>query len=270
MRTLVHLSDIHFGSIDPRTTAPVIRAVRDAAPDLVVVSGDLTQRATASQFSEAQRFLAQLPFPRLIVPGNHDIPLFNLIARFLRPLHNYRLYIDQNTEPFYEDGEIAVVGINTARSLAFKNGRINFRQITRVREKFCRIEKKLFKILVTHHPLNLPRDWPVRKAAGRARIAMESLASCGADLLLAGHYHFSHTGSAIAGYPIPGFNALFVHGGTATSSRVRGEPNVFNIIHIEPPLVTIDRQAWHPEADRFASSGRFRFELTADGWIEHG
>src|SRR4030095_274047 len=133
MRTIVHLSDLHFGRIDPAVVAPLIETIRQIKPDLVAVSGDLTQRARSHQFEEARAFLDELPKPQIVVPGNHDVPLHNVFARFLEPLTKYRRYITDDLQPVYEDEEVAIVGVNTARSLVFKGGRINESQVSRLR-----------------------------------------------------------------------------------------------------------------------------------------
>src|SRR5436190_11433609 len=113
MRTLVHLSDLHFGRANPALLAPLARCVAQSKPDLVVVSGDLTQRARAREFREARRFLDTLPSPQLVVPGNHDVPLYNIFQRFFEPLDKYRRIITDNLEPMHLDAEMVVVGINT-------------------------------------------------------------------------------------------------------------------------------------------------------------
>src|SRR3981081_2240663 len=105
MRTLVHLSDLHFGRTDPAIIQPLIGLVRTIAPDVVVVYGDLTQRARSEQFKEARRFLDALPTPQIVVPGNHDVPLYNILSRVLKPLRNYQRYISKGLEPFYCDDE---------------------------------------------------------------------------------------------------------------------------------------------------------------------
>src|ERR1700704_6778790 len=99
MRTLVHLSDLHFGRVDKQLIDPLISAVTEVKPDLVAVSGDLTQRARSHQFREARAFLDALPKPQIVVPGNHDIPFYNFLARFAQPLDNYRHYISSDLEP---------------------------------------------------------------------------------------------------------------------------------------------------------------------------
>src|ERR1700675_617851 len=131
MRTLAHLSEPHFGRIERATVRALIATVTEARPDIVVVSGDLTQRAKQREFQEASEFLDALPSPQIVVPGNHDVPLYNILARALKPLRNYQRYISNELEPFYCDDEIAIIGVNTARSLTLKNGRISHQQVVR-------------------------------------------------------------------------------------------------------------------------------------------
>ncbi|HYO64219.1 MAG TPA: metallophosphoesterase [Pyrinomonadaceae bacterium] len=266
MRTLVHLSDLHFGRTDESVVASLSRSVNELRPDLVVVSGDLTQRARRRQFREARAFLDTLPRPQIVVPGNHDVPLYNVAARFLFPLANYRRYITDDLEPFYSDEEMAVLGINTARSLTFTEGRINTRQVERVRERLCPYADETFKIVVTHHPFDLPEGHDERKLVGRAAMAMEMIARCGADLLLAGHLHVSHTGHTARRYKIRGHSALVVHAGTATSTRQRGETNAFNVVRLRHPHISVERHAWRPERAAFAPAVSETFRHTPDGW----
>src|SRR5438309_4295198 len=125
MRTVVHLSDLHFGRTDPALIEPLLAALRTIRPTVVVVSGDLTQRAREEEFEQARDFLSRIEVPLVVVPGNHDVPLYRLWERFLSPLGKYQRMIQRDLEPSFVDAEIAVVGLNTARSLTFKNGRIN-------------------------------------------------------------------------------------------------------------------------------------------------
>lgn len=266
MRTLVHLSDLHFGRTDNALLAPLIALIKQTGPDIVAISGDLTQRARSRQFKEARAFLDALPAPRIIVPGNHDVPLYNVLARFLRPLANYRRYITDDLQPFYADEEIAVLGINTARSLTIKGGRINQEQVARLSERLHHFGSGVTKILVTHHPFDLPEAYSEEALVGRAHMAMETFALCGMDVLLAGHLHVSHTGHTAERYRIRGHSALVVQAGTATSTRGRGEPNSFNVLHIDHPRITIERYAWRPEQLAFAVVATEGFRRTPDGW----
>jgi len=266
MRTLVHLSDLHFGRVDPALVEPLIQLVGRIRPDVVVVSGDLTQRARTEQFKEARRFLDSLPAPQIVVPGNHDVPLHNVVSRFLQPLDKYRRYITDELEPFYVDDAIAVLGINTARSLTIKHGRVNEQQIARARARLCPLGDDVTKIIVTHHPFDLPDGYDDQEIVGRARLAMEMFASCGADMLLAGHLHASHTGNTAARYKIQGHAALVVQAGTCTSTRSRGEANAFNVIRISRPHITIERLTWQPEQGSYEVSTTEEFQHTTDGW----
>jgi len=267
MRTLIHLSDLHFGNIDPAIIPGLLDFIRVTKPDLVAISGDLTQRARSHQFREARAFLDMLPQPQIVVPGNHDVPLDNIFNRFLKPLDKYRRYITEDMQPSYADDEIVVVGVNTARSLTIKGGRINEDQVARIREKLCASSEWLVKIVVTHHPFDLPEGYRDRELVGRAQMAMAGLAEGGADLFLAGHLHISHTGHTAKRYKIHGHSALVVQAGTASSTRGRGEANSFNIIRIDRPNISVERLTWIPEAASFVVTGDEEFRHTIDGWI---
>ena len=266
MRTIVHLSDLHFGRVNPLVLDPLLRVVREVGPDVVAISGDLTQRARSYQFQQARSFLDALPKPQIVVPGNHDIPLHNLFARFLEPLTKYRRYITDDLQPSYEDEEVAIVGVNTARSLVFKGGRINESQVGRLRDKFCSLGDGVVKVVVTHHPFDLPEGHDERDLVGRAKMAMTGLAECGADLFLAGHLHISHTGHTKR-YKIRGYSALVVQAGTATSTRERGEVNSFNVLRIAYPAITVEKYAWNASIASFAILTAEQFKHTAEGWI---
>jgi len=266
MRKIVHLSDLHFGRVNPSLIDPLIRTVREVGPDLVAISGDLTQRARSHQFQQARTFLDALPKPQIVVPGNHDIPLHNVFARFLEPLTKYKRYITDDLQPVYEDEEIVIIGVNTARSLVFKGGRINESQVGRLREKFCSLENGVVKVVVTHHPFDLPEGYDERALVGRARMAMTGLAECGADLFLAGHLHVSHTGHTKR-YNISGHSALVVQAGTATSTRERGETNSFNLLRIAYPEIAVERFTWNPLQSSFAVATTEQFKHTSEGWI---
>jgi 3',5'-cyclic AMP phosphodiesterase CpdA len=266
MRTIVHLSDLHFGRVDQALVEPLIETVNALAPDLVAVSGDLTQRARTAQFIEARAFLDALPTPQIVVPGNHDVPLHNPVARFLGGLLKYRRHISDDLEPFYRDREIAVLGLNTARSLTFKNGRINWKQLQTLRTRFGPREDKLTRILVTHHPFDLPESYGKSDLVGRARLAMDALAQCRIDVLLAGHLHVSYAGHSFERYRIAGHSALVVSAGTALSERLRGENNAFNVLRIEQPYAALARCTWHPDRRRFVESPQDLFEHRSEGW----
>jgi 3',5'-cyclic AMP phosphodiesterase CpdA len=266
MRTIVHMSDLHFGRVNPALLDPLRKAVEDLEPDVVAISGDLTQRARSYQFQQARSFLDSLPQPQIVVPGNHDIPLHNVFARFLEPLTKYKRYITEDMQPVFEDEEVAIAGVNTARSLVFKGGRINRFQVERLRDKFCSLRSGVVKVVVTHHPFDLPEGYDERDLVGRAKMAMTGLAECGADLFLAGHLHISHTGHTKR-YNIRGHSALVVQAGTATSTRERGEANSFNLLRIAYPSITVEKFAWDPARTAFAVATAEQFKHGIEGWI---
>ena len=267
MRTIVHLSDLHFGALDDAVVEPLLRAVRDAAPDLVAVSGDLTQRARRGQFTQARDFLERLDRPTLVVPGNHDVPLYDVAARFTDPLRRYRRYITANLTPGYRDDEIAVVGVNSARALAFRygRGRISSEQALRATALLNLAPKGVTRILVTHHPFDLPAGHHEHHLIGGASVAMRWLASAGVDLFLAGHLHVSHVGRTAERYRIEGHSALVVQAGTV-SRRARGEPGAFNVVRLAGPLMTIERHSWDADQAGFLPAWTGRYTQTPDGW----
>jgi 3',5'-cyclic AMP phosphodiesterase CpdA len=273
-KVIAHLSDLHFGRVDPATVEPILEAVRDLKPDVVAISGDLTQRARRQEFEDARRFLARLPEPRIVVPGNHDVPLHNPWSRFISGLALYREYISSDAEPIYVDEAIAVVGVNTARALTWKGGRINRTQIERVRARFCEIPAGVVRAVVVHHPLDLPEAWGRTDRARRARRAFREWADCGIDLILAGHIHRAFTGAGRRHHEIDGeglagaetevlrigdHRAVVVQAGTAISTRGRGEPNSFNTIEIGDTAIAIAQHTWDGVSHRFHVSERREF-----------
>src|SRR5471032_394479 len=266
MRTLVHLSDLHFGRVDPALLEPLRRRVLGLAPDVLVVSGDLTQRAKSAEFQAARAFLDTLPGPQIIVPGNHDIPLYNVASRFLAPLLKYRRYVTLDLAPEYVDEEIAVLGINTARSMTLKDGRINGQQIAQIGTRLAALSPALTRIIVSHHPFDLPDQLGEDNLVARAPQAMAAFAACGVDLLLAGHLHASHAGDTAARYKLDGYAALVVQAGTATSTRGRGEANSFNAIRVEAERIEVDRYSWDEAVAEFTLAGTERFQRIGNVW----
>jgi len=266
MPRLIHLSDLHFGAHDERLVEAVEARVHEEKPHLVVISGDFTQRARTEQFQEACRFLDRLKqagHEVLGVPGNHDVPLYDVLRRFLSPLTRYKRFIDETLCPWHELDGAAVLGINTARSLTFSDGRISHEQMAFIRQAFERV-RDVPRILVTHHPLfALPVGGELAKAVGRSDLALDAIGEAGVDILLAGHNHTASTHSARDLATRAGA-ALVIQAGTATSTRLRDEAQSFNRIDIEGERVTLTLQCWNGHA--FVSGDEQTYARQGDHW----
>lgn len=267
MTRIVHLSDLHFGAHDEQLVEAVDWHVDKLKPDLVVISGDFTQRARTDQFRQACEFLEGMRergHEVLGVPGNHDVPLYDVLRRFLSPLARYRRFIDETLCPFIELPGVAVLGINTARSLTFKDGRINADQVEFIREIFSRTKSDTVRIVVTHHPLfALEVAGEVERAIGRHEMALDAIEESGVDMLLAGHAH--HASSQDAGDLVTrAGGVLVVQAGTATSRRVREQEQSFNTIDIATGSVTITVNAWN--GDDFRPNDARRYEWVEGKW----
>jgi 3',5'-cyclic AMP phosphodiesterase CpdA len=266
VRTIVHLSDLHFGRLDTHIIPPLLERIASIRPDLIAVSGDLTQRARGHQFRQASAFLDRMPFPKLIVPGNHDVPLFNVAARLFDPFGAYREWISPDLEPAHIDDEVAVIGLNSARGLITGGrGRLNMKQVDSAVERLRPLPPGPIKVIVTHHPFDLPEGFHPEHLVGRASMAMQHFAAVGADLFLAGHLHVSHVGRAADRYNIGGHSALVVQAGTL-SMRGRGELNTFNVLRIARPEMTIERYSWQTGSSAFDKSFAGTFRHTPEGW----
>ena len=268
MRTLVHLSDIHFGRVNAAIIKPLIKLVADIKPDVVAISGDLTQRARSEQFKEARAFLDQLPKPQIVVPGNHDVPFYDVFTRFAAPLHRYQKYIAKDLFPWFENDEVAVLGINTARSLTIKDGRINHDQIAILQDRFSAVAPSKKRILVTHHPLYampIAEGGKLSEAVGRHRDAIKAVCRAGVHLALAGHFHRTYAESARKMVEKAG-TVLVMQAGTATSTRLRNsELQSFNWIHAyRNDEVELQVVVWNGSG--FRRGNHVRFTHDGNGW----
>src|SRR3954466_15400524 len=267
MTRIVHLSDLHFGAHDERLVEAVDEEVDVLKPDLVVISGDFTQRARTEQFKEACRFLEGLRdrgHEVIGVPGNHDVPLYDVLRRFFSPLARYRRFIDETLCPFVELPGLAVLGVNTARSLTFKDGRINKQQVEFIRETFARVASDTMRVIVTHHPLfALEVQGQVERAIGRQEMALDAVQESGVDMVLAGHNHHASSQDASDLVTRAG-GVLVVQAGTATSTRVREQEQSFNRIDIAEGCATVTVHAW--DGDDFRPSDAQRYEWVEGKW----
>lgn len=270
MRRIAHISDLHFGKTDPAVVEGLLAELNADRPDLVIASGDFTMKARRREFRQARAFLDRLASPWFAIPGNHDIPHYDLIERFVDPFHTYRAYIRKDLEPIWSDAEIGVIGINTARRAAFEtnwsHGRISREQILRAKERLEAFPKHLFKIVVGHHPFLPPPYEPQTRLVGRAEEALACLDHLGVKLVLAGHLHRGYAdfrkpiieGDTVVAQEeksperVRTSDLLIVQAASATSTRLRGEPNAYNRIKIEDGRARLEPRLW--DGTRFVSA----------------
>ena len=233
MIRIAHLSDLHFGRDRPELEQPLIDAVNALAADLVVISGDYTQRARTWQYDRSAAFLKQIEAPTLSVPGNHDTPLDNLFKRFVWPFSRYKNAVDPDLEPTLDTDALRVVGLNTVNRFAWQRGKLSSDTIARMAEQFRSAGDRL-RVAVLHHPLEHGPEVEKELMNGAAE-TLEALGESGADMVLSGHLH---TTILRPFHAAP--SCLFVQAGTALSDRLRGDLNAFNLIEATRDRVKID------------------------------
>jgi 3',5'-cyclic AMP phosphodiesterase CpdA len=232
MTLLLHLSDPHFGTIQPPVQEALVNLAQAQRPDVLVLSGDITQRARVAQFQQARAFCDRLAVPHLLsLPGNHDIPLFNLYQRLFTPYARYLQAFGPALEPCLDTAQLRVIGVNTTRRWRHKNGEVSGAQIARVVAQLQSAAPAQLRVVVVHQPVYVMRaeDEHDRLRGGEA--AVRAWAAAGADLVLGGHIHLPYVcelSSRVAGL---GRRFWCVQAGTALSSRVRWEaPNSVNLL----------------------------------------
>lgn len=233
---LLHLSDLHFGTEQARPVRALKQLCDELAPELVVVSGDLTQRARHQQFIDAKRFLESLQCPYLVIPGNHDIPLFHLPRRFWRPFHRFQQCFG-SLEPHIETEHFFVIGVNSIKAHYHTKGSISHRQIEQVALQLQAAPAHKHKIVVSHQPFMVdPQDDKAAKDIPRLMLpALKRWSACGLQALLHGHLHqcavydLNRYFLLKCAHPV-----LDVHAGTALSHRLRHSlPNSVNVVQAD-------------------------------------
>lgn len=232
---LLQISDPHFGTETPAAVDALLALSREVQPDRVILTGDVTQRARASQFRAAKAFCEQLPCPVIAIPGNHDIPLFNLIARFFWPYAGYRRTFGYALEPTWESPLWRVIGVNTTSPRRHKDGALSARKIDAICRRLSSAPSDAFQIVALHHPLHAVTEQDQSNRAHGYLRALHAFADAGADVVLGGHIHLPYVRPMYPLIPTLSRQIWIVQAGTSVSSRVRdGKPNSVHVIRRVP------------------------------------
>lgn len=267
MRDLLHVSDVHFGPhFVPRAAEAVLALIEERRPHLVVVSGDLTQRAKPRQFADARAFVDRIPVPSICVPGNHDVPMYRVFERVFKPYAAYRQHFADDMEPVFEDDELLVVGVNTAFNWTIKDGRFTPAALTRLARIFEKAPAGKARLVVAHHQLVPPPRFATQRVTARAFEALRLFAHHQVDLVLSGHLHQTWIGNSEEYYPGGARPVRLLHSGTTCSSRGRGcerKRQTCNWVRIEPQTLQIGHLLFDENSGRFHEQSRHLFPRPA-------
>lgn len=271
MSLILQISDTHFGTEVPAVIDALFQLTQRLAPDLLVLSGDLTQRARPREFAAARAFMQRLAVPNVLaLPGNHDIPLYNLALRAFAPYARYQRTFGPDLEPSFESDDLLVIGVNTTRNWLITDGQISARQIDRVSSRLRAARREQLRVVVTHQPIYVSRPQDQKDVLRGHQHALPAWSKAGADVVLGGHIHLPQN------HPLGQLRndlprtVWCIQAGTATSSRVRWDaPNSLNLLRYvkpthadEPPRCTAER--WDYDVDERCFARVEMLEMTMD------
>ncbi len=253
MPVLVHLSDLHFGRTDATVVEALLADLIQNKPDLVIISGDLTQRARSRQFAEARAFLDRLPAPALVVPGNHDLAPFYSLNRLFRPRAKFENHLAGHADaPIWRDDSLVVVGLDSTRHLRWKSGKLRASHLDKVELALEGAPPGACKVTFLHHPPT---------TTSQSGHSFTALADLGVDLILAGHVHHAHMDLIDGGYH---GSSVLIQASTACSTRLREDANGYCVIRVDMPRVAVELRGWSGE--RFHAVRHQDFHKIAGQW----
>ena len=276
MLTLLHLSDLHFGPpFASQVGEAALRAARRAEPDVIVVSGDFTQRAKRQQFEQARQFLEQLPdVPKVVVPGNHDVPLFRVLERLRNPLGLYRQYISDRLDRIWQFDGAVIVGLNSsAPRRSISNGRLDQHQLDFCQQAFQNAPSDAARIVVAHHHLIPAPDYVHDQTMPGSKRAINRFVELGVDLILGGHLHRAYIGNSLDVFSGTHRERgiIIVQCGTTTSRRGRGrerEKNSLNLIKVGGQMLRVTHYMYFEQLCEFSPISRHLFPLPGHDFVE--
>lgn len=267
MLHILHISDLHFGPpYVEQVGEALLRQANELDVDAVVVSGDFTQRARPEQFEAARDFLHRLPdVPRLVVPGNHDVPLWRFFERIFQPRQLYKEYISDDLNPVLRLDNAVIVGLDsTSPRRAISNGRIHLEQLEHMEKVFRRAPEDAVRIVVSHHHFAPAPDYEKDQTMPKARRAMDRFVNLGVEMILGGHLHRAYVGNSLDVYPGRDRDRgiIIVQSGTSTSRRGRAreqEKNSFNLVRIDDQTHRVTHYLYDDADDAFSPMSRHIF-----------
>ena len=246
MSALLQISDPHFGTEQVPVVAALLDLARQLKPDVIALTGDITQRARRSQFTTAAQFVMQLPPAQVLaIPGNHDIPLFNLVARTFAPYANFKQAFGPDLEPLHDGEHMLIIGVNTTRPHRHKDGEVSAEQIDSVAARLRTARTQQLRVVAVHQPVHVIRTEDVTNLLHDHEAAVRAWSAAGADIIMGGHIHLPYVRPLSDHFADLPRRTWAVQAGTAVSHRVRHEaPNSVNVIRHDARQMTCEIERW--------------------------
>ncbi len=277
---ILHYSDPHFGAYDAEIAEAAVAKAGELEPDIMVVSGDFSMRARRRELNLAAAWLKRLPQPQIIFPGNHDVPGLNHpLDRFFSPFRRYRRYLSKIEEPdllLPEGGLMVTANSSTpfGLHLDWSLGFLSPLQAHRIESRFEEAAPEGLRVLGIHHPL-LASGEKKRATVSPLPLVAGMLQKSRVDLVLAGHFHQSRTGTfpdadlrTYTGNSVleeDQWRAVVSQAPSICSTRLKGEPNGFHVIEVGDGMIEIS--VWRWQATSFVVMPEVkRFQRSDDGW----